>query len=391
MKNYLLKLSSLFIFFCVCLGSAQNSKIALEGLITDNTELSIPYAAIAIKNKNVGTSSTEEGTFYLTVSTANLADTLEVSSIGFKNFKIKIQDFIDLQNKTIILKENVTNLEDVVILKTTEYAKLALKNLKKTTVKSTHQLKILYRRASVENHKSRFFVEQYIDVVDRGPSSNQRAIYITESRKSADYRFVNKKQQLHPVAIMARINPLREGLSIDNYTWKKTGGTFYDNEDMVILEGTLKKNPKKWLRLYIGIDNYGVYKIETSDRNAIYIYKKNKDGKLYLSYHSREWKGTSKINNNLQARLGLRENKVPVAYRHEAYVLQIETDRKKFKIRNNFIRGKDLGDIEFPYHPEFWKNTSLPPDTKFYKKIKDELKSIYGIPLETQYKLVNKK
>ena len=98
MKNYLLTLSSLFIFFCVCLGSAQNSKIALEGLITDNTELSIPYAAITIKNKNAGTSSTEEGTFYLTVSTANLADTLVVSSIGFKTFKIKIQDFIDQQN-----------------------------------------------------------------------------------------------------------------------------------------------------------------------------------------------------------------------------------------------------------------------------------------------------
>lgn len=391
MKNSLLKLSSLFVFCFVCLGSAQNSKIALEGLITDNTELSIPYAAIAIKNKNVGTSSTEEGTFYLTVSTANLADTLVVSSIGFKTFKIKIQDFLDQQNKTIILKENVTELEDVVILKTTEYVKLALKNLKKTTVSSTHQLKILFRRASVENHKSRFFVEQYIDVIDRGPSSYQGDIYIAESRKSADYRFVNKKQRYHPVYIMAHLNPLRNGLIIKEYTWKKTGDTFYDNEDMVILEGTLKKNPKKWLRLYIGIDTYGVYKIETSDKDAIYIYKKNKDGKLYLSYHNREWKGTSKINNILQARLGLKENKVPVAYRHEAYVQQIETDRKKFKIRNNFILGKDLGDIEIPYHPEFWENTSLPPDTKFYKKIKDELKSIYGIPLETQYKLVNKK
>jgi len=327
----------------------------------------------------------------LTVPTANLADTLVVSSIGFKTFKIKIQDFLDQQNKTIILKENVTDLEDVVILKPSEYVKLALKNLKNTTVKSTHQLKILYRRASVENHKPRFVVEQYIDVIDRGPSSNQGDIYITESRKSADYRFVHKKQHQHPVQLMAYQNPVRKGLRIENYIWKKTGDTFYENEDMVILEGTLKKYPKNWLRLYIGIDTYGVYKIETSTRDAIYIYKKNKDGKLYLSYHNRDWKGTSNINNNLQARLGLRDNKVPVAYRNEAYVQQIETDRKKFKIRKNFIIGKDLGDIEIPYHPDFWENTSLPPDTKFYKKIKDELKSIYGIPLETQYKLVNKK
>ena len=44
--------------YFVCLGSAQKSKIALEGLITNNTELGVPYAAITIIN--TGTSSTED-------------------------------------------------------------------------------------------------------------------------------------------------------------------------------------------------------------------------------------------------------------------------------------------------------------------------------------------
>ena len=43
----------------------------------------------------------------------------------------------------------------------------------------------------------------------------------------------------------------------------------------------------------------------------------------------------------------------------------------------------------FPYNEEFWKNLSLPPETAFYKKIKAELESNYGVPLETQFKFVN--
>jgi hypothetical protein len=369
---------------------SQKSNLSIEGLISDETNMSIPYAAITIKKINKGTSSTDEGTFYLSINSSNLQDTLTVSTIGFKTAKIKIQDFINLKNKVIILKENVTTLDDVVILKPTEYLKKALKNLKKTTVKTTHQLKILYRRASVEAKKSRFFIEQYIDVIDRGPSSYMSSINVVESRKSADYRFIKTKQYNHPVEYMAQQNPLRGGLRTKDYTWKKTGDTSYDNEDIVIIEGTFKKNPKKWLRLYVGLDNNGVYKIETSEKDAVYIYKKNSDGKLYLSYHNRTMIGWHKIDYKIQQRLRLKSDHVQVSYRHEIYVQRIETNRKKFKIKENFVLGTDMADMKIPYHPEFWKNVSLPPDTKFYKTIKSELKSHFGVPLETQFKLVNK-
>ena len=38
------------------------------------------------------------------------------------------------------------------------------------------------------------------------------------------------------------------------------------------------------------IDTYSIYKVETNILDATYIYKKDKNGKLYLSYHNREWK-----------------------------------------------------------------------------------------------------
>lgn len=380
--------------FCAIIAAvslhSQKTKLSIEGLITDETNLSIPYAAITIDKKNKGTSSTDEGTFYLSINASNLQDTLSISSIGFNTTKIKIQDFINLEKKIIVLKENVTTLDDVVILKPAEYLKKSLKNLKNTTVKSIHQLKILYRRASVEAQKSRFFIEQYIDVIDRGPSSYMSAINVIESRKSADYRFLKTKQYHHPVHYMAEQNPIRNGLRMKDYTWKKTGDTNYDNEDLIILTGTFKKNPKKWLKLYVGIDNYGVYKIETSEKNAVYIYKKNKDGKLYLSYHNRTMIGWQKIDKITQQRLKLKSDHVQVSYKHEAYVQQIEINKKKFKIKENFVLGTDMADMKIPYNPNFWKSVSLPPDTKFYKKIKSELKSHYGVPLETQFKLVNK-
>ena len=76
-------------------------------------------------------------------------------------------------------------------------------------------------------------------------------------------------------------------------------------------------------------------------------------------------------------------------YGSQAFVYKIETDKKKIKVREYGV-DKDMGALDLPYHPEFWNNLVLPPETKFYKKIKSELEGIYGVPLETQFKLVNK-
>jgi len=63
--------------------------------------------------------------------------------------------------------------------------------------------------------------------------------------------------------------------------------------------------------------------------------------------------------------------------------------KKKITAKGYEEFDKDLSEIELPYDPKFWSNFSLPPDTNFYKKIKRELESNYGVPLETQFKYVN--
>lgn len=269
--------------------------------------------------------------------------------------------------------------------------KNAFKNVKNSAINETHQLNMLYRRFSTEAGQSRFFVEHYIKVLDRGPvASEYSRIEVVQGRKSADYRFMKDKVRGHQVLVTARINPLRMGINQKSYKWKKVGDSSYDGEDLVIIEGVGIKNKWRKLKLYIGVESYGVYKIETSDLDAVWVYGKDANGKLMLSYHNRVWKKSLPIDNMQRKFLKTDKNKVKVSYRHELYILGIETNKKKIDIGNYEGYKKDMGDIDIKYNPNFWNNFSMPPETAFYKKGVKELESIYGVSLETQFKAVNK-
>lgn len=369
---------------------SQQKNIELEGVIIDNYGVTIPYAAISIPDKYIGAISNDEGRFRLQVSSDNLNDTLEVSTLGFKTFKIVVKDYISGETDTIVLEEQVTELSAVEVLSNQEYVKRSLINLNENTVSDRHQLNLLYRRASVEDNKSRFFVEHYMKVIDVGPSGNMKKIEVAQGRKSADYRIVKMKQHKHAINFMLDHNPLRNGLSVGDYTWFKVGDSYYDGEDVLIIEGRANK---KTIRLYIGMETYKIYKIENSMNNSLFVYKKNREGKLYLSYHNREYKTKRKPDEKLKKVLGYANKPIPeyfeLAYRHEVFVFGIEEDKKKFEVKNYGAFGTDMGDVKIDYDEDFWQAFPFPPDTEFYLKIKSELESHFGVALETQFKAVN--
>ena len=152
--------------------SAQNNSFIIKGSVVDEYQVGIPYVAVAIPSKYVGTATTEDGDFQLSLTKEHLKDSLEISSIGYKSFKIKVKDYIDSNIGKIVLKEDIAELSAVNLLKPSQYVKNAIKNLKNTTIRKPHQLDILYRRFSVEDGKARFFVEHYLKAVDRGPASD---------------------------------------------------------------------------------------------------------------------------------------------------------------------------------------------------------------------------
>ncbi|MDO5969585.1 carboxypeptidase-like regulatory domain-containing protein [Flavivirga aquimarina] len=385
------------LFLLTDLVQSQQETLKMEGVILDQTKSSIPYAAISIPSKWVGTSSNEDGKFYLELSKKNLLDTLEISSIGYITSKILVKDFFALSEKIITLEEDIVSLDEISILNPTQYVKLAFKNLKINTVSSVHELKILNRFFAVENNKAKFFVEHYVKVKDIGPRGGDEvnSIEIVEGRKSADYRFFKdeKSRNMYPINFMIRIDPLRRGISINDYKWTKIGDTSYDGEDIVIIQGVNKiKEKQNYLDpvFYIGVDSYKVYKTRNRPSNVVYIYKKNKDGKLYLSYHNHYTRRFKDLSKNQQTLLKAKSKKVKLAVRNEIIVIDIETNKRKIDTKDSNVYNKKMQDISIKYNAFFWKNFNLPPATEYYKKSVNELESIYAVPLETQFNVVNK-
>ena len=383
------------LFNCILVFAQQSTVIT--GKILDQNGYEVPYAAVGILQKNMGTTSTEDGTFYFRVSNNELEDNLTVSSLGFSNFSIKIKDFLKLEKKEIVLEEQTTNLSEVVVNSIDFYVKNALKKLRDNTVSKNHQLNILYRRWSVEDNLCRFYIEHSINAIDRGPSSYLVTFSVDHVRTSADYRFVKNEQKLHALKYMEFNNPLRKSINVKSYKWTKTGDSSYDNEDVIIAKGVIEN--KETLCLYIGMDSNNIYKLEMEKQPKIgksliatYVYKKNNKGKLFLSYHQREWKGAAAPSENVKR--AMRSNGqtvpkyIPIAYRHEVYVLDIKEDKKRFSV-GEMMHNKDMTKYKTAYDPAYWEKLNIPPNTRFFNKNIGELVDLFGVPLENQFKYSN--
>ena len=389
-------------FYCLILSflslnflGAQN--LLIDGSIIDDNDFEIPFAAVGILKKNIGTTSTIEGTFSFLVSPNEIEDSLEISSIGFKTFKIKVKDYIDKKVKTIRLSEQLTQLDEVVVKAPINYIEKALKLLKTNTISVNHQLNLLYRRWDVEENKCAFFIEQYIKVIDRGPNSYMVKSSIENQRKSADYRFVKNEAKFHPLQYTEWNNPLRKGIKVKSFKWKKIKNSTYDNEDVLFFEGVNENKDK--INIVIGFETYKIYQIEYDwkpnvgrSQRGMWIYKKNNEGKLYLSYHNREWVGARKLPENVRKTMINSGQKVreyyPVSFRHELIVTQMTQQKQNFD-KFDDMEQKDMSLYDVAYNKSFWHNFSLPPKTDYYKKNIKELESRFGVSIETQFKYSN--
>lgn len=384
------KLFTLLLVLTTGILCSQEKKLRVTGKIVDESDFGLAFTSVTISSSKMGTICNDEGEFGMLVPEKHAKDTLMVSTIGFKTFKISVQEYLDKKLQKIVLKEDVVSLDEVKLLSPKEYVGLARKAIKKTTLRKPHQLNILYRRFSTENHKSRFLAEHYIKAIDRGMGAYDfDKKVLCEMRKSGDYRFLKKKQNFHAINVMTNRHPIRSGEYRIGFNWNKTGGTTFDGEDVIILEGVHKKNKWKKIKLYVGLDNYGIYKVEMSDLDAVYIYKKHQNGKLFLSYHNREWKSTMPVSEIQKKIIKTKKNKVDISYRHEAIVLDVITDKKKMDANGTAITNIDMGDYSLPYHPKFWEELNMPPGSEFYKKSVKELESLFGVSLEDQFKNAN--
>ena len=115
------------------------SQISLVGQVIDNlTQEPIPFVNIGLVNENIGTVSDEQGYFQLYLEERKYnRSILRFSIIGFETKSFNLQDFIQKEIIIIQLKEQASELDEVVVeTKRTEFQTKTLGN--KTTSKQIY-------------------------------------------------------------------------------------------------------------------------------------------------------------------------------------------------------------------------------------------------------------
>ncbi|WP_347217783.1 carboxypeptidase-like regulatory domain-containing protein [Chryseobacterium sp.] len=104
-----------FIFLSLLLFGFANSQIILGKIISNENNRVIPYVRIGVENENKGALTDENGNYSIDVSNIDKSKKLIVQLGGYNSFEQNIQDFINSNNHTIILKEKVNEITELKI------------------------------------------------------------------------------------------------------------------------------------------------------------------------------------------------------------------------------------------------------------------------------------
>ncbi|MFD2520739.1 carboxypeptidase-like regulatory domain-containing protein [Emticicia soli] len=92
--------------------------ISVKGIIIQQeNNLPLSYVSIGVLNKSIGTLTDTLGNFSFQVSQQNLADTLQISLVGYFPKKIVVKNFIERKENTIRLSIKIIELAEVSIIK----------------------------------------------------------------------------------------------------------------------------------------------------------------------------------------------------------------------------------------------------------------------------------
>lgn len=110
------KLLIVLVSLCVPLCLFSQNQLVLRGEILDkNTGQGIPYVQIKIKNSSIGVITNFEGEFRLNIPNQFQEDTLQVSSIGYNDRKILIQELLNEDFVSLRLANRIYSIEEIAI------------------------------------------------------------------------------------------------------------------------------------------------------------------------------------------------------------------------------------------------------------------------------------
>ena len=103
------------IFFLLLIFSISNSQIISGRIISSEGNQAIPYARIGVIGENIGEVSNETGHFKIDLTTIDKTKKITVQLGGFRSYEQNIKDFISSNDHTIVMKEKVSEIAEVII------------------------------------------------------------------------------------------------------------------------------------------------------------------------------------------------------------------------------------------------------------------------------------
>ncbi len=197
MKHFTLKIFfALIIFF---IGATTFAQTELKGKVADFlTYEPIESASVYIKNTTIGSITNADGNFVLKVPQEHLKDTLVISSIGYKSFKVVISEFEN--GSDIFLEEDVASLDEVVIVSDPRpttgngIVQKAIEKLSKNLPEQPYLQKGFLRHKERNKKEYKWLIESAITLYDSSYASgakNNLKINVDETRKSYDLRDID--------------------------------------------------------------------------------------------------------------------------------------------------------------------------------------------------------
>lgn len=189
-------LFTLFVFFITATTFAQSE---LKGKVADFLSYQpIESANVYIENTTIGSITNADGNFILKVPKERLLDTLVISSIGYKSFKVVISDFEN--GSDIFLEEDVASLDEVVIIADPRpttgngIVQKALEKLPNNLPDQPYLQKGFLRHKERNKKEYKWLIESAITLYDSSYASGAKdnlKINVDETRKSYDLRDVD--------------------------------------------------------------------------------------------------------------------------------------------------------------------------------------------------------
>jgi hypothetical protein len=378
----------------------------IQGTVSSKSRKTpLPYANVGIRGKHVGTITNLDGKFSLSISSANIQDTLVVSFLGYKNKEVPVADITN-NEIDIHLKEDFISLQEVIIRNNDPLALMrgAIRNIHLNYSQNSSNLTSFYRESVSKNNKYMIYVESILDIykapytlsttLDRVKLFKSRKIYDTSRLDTISFRLKGGIQGCLMLDIIKNRPEFLNPEYLHLYNFRLADISSYNNTAVYVVEFKPKDNLENPLlagRLLIETESLAIIqgqfgyeshrlhelknrfiakgnaKTKVRPQQVQYMVSyKNIGGKYYFNHVAGNLKFKVKNRKKFFANT--------FATNFEMATTKIDTiHRKRFRYRETIHPKVVMSKESFTYDPGFWGPQNI---IKPEEKIEDALERI---------------